>query len=470
MYLGLDLGTSGLKGVIVNDVGEVVASHNASLTVSRPQAGWSEQNPQDWVDAARDVLATLRPHLPFVRAIGLSGQMHGATCLDKSGAPLRPAILWNDTRAAKEAAALDENAELKAIFGNITFPGFTAPKILWMKHHEPAIYAKIDKVLLPKDYLRFWLSGELLSDLSDASGTAWLDIGKRDWSDELLAASGLRREHMPRLVEGSEVSSQLRQRIAEDFGFSDDVIIAGGAGDNAATAMGLDIVAPGNAFVSLGTSGVVFAANDSFQPDTASALHAFCHAIPARWHQMGVTLSATDCLNWFARQFDAKPADLVNQLGAFSTPSSELFMPFLGGERTPYNSATLRASFHNISHDTDRAALTRAVLEGVCFSLKTCFDLMEQSAGRIDAITAVGGGAQSDYWLSLLATIFNRAVMRPVGAENAAAIGAARLGAMALGADFPLSKDAACFEPQAIHDAYLEKFKAYTATINRSDL
>ncbi len=461
MYLGLDLGTSGLKGVLVDEAGTIHATHTAAISAQHPHSGWSEQDPQSWIQAARAVLQSLGD-LSQVRAIGLSGQMHGATCLDAKGEVIRPCILWNDTRAHEEAAALDAMPMFRDVTGNIVFPGFTAPKILWMQKHEPENFARMDKVLLPKDYLRFWLTGEFVSETSDASGTSWLDVGARQWSAELVEASGLSMDAMPALVEGWEASAKIRAALAREFGLSADTVVAGGAGDNAATAMGLDIVKPGTGFFSLGTSGVVFAANAAFHPDPASALHAFCHAAPATWHQMGVTLSATDSLNWLARQLDEKPAALVNAIGDLEAPTAELFLPFLGGERTPYNSATLRAEFKNLGHSTDRAALTRAVLEGVSFSLKTCLDLMENSDGAVKKLLAVGGGAQSDYWLELLATILEREIIRPEGAENAAAIGAARLGAQALGEDIALYAKENIFKPDLEHTkSFAEKYLVY---------
>ena len=468
MYLGLDLGTSSLKGVIVSESGEVIASKTHALDISRPHAGWSEQNPADWIDAAKIVLRGLRRKLPKVRAVGLAGQMHGATCLDKAGRAIRPCLLWNDMRAHAEAEKLDTQDDLKAIFGNITFAGFTAPKLLWMREHEPENYAQIAKVVLPKDYLRYWLTNAFISEMSDASGTAWLDIQRRDWSDDLLNASGLSRAQMPKLIEGSEASGIIQHGVAQAFGFANRVVVAGGAGDNAASAIGLDIISAQKAFISLGTSGVVFAASDKFRPNPASALHAFAHAIPNTWHQMGVTLSATDCVNWLARQLGERPTELTN-MGAMQSPTPELFLPFLGGERTPYNSAKLRASFRNLGHDTDRNALVRAVLEGVSFSLKECFDLMEKSQGSIDDILVVGGGAQSDDWLSLLATIFGKTIRRPHAAEHAAAIGAARLGALAIDEDFEIASHATHFDPHLYSDAYQAKYAQYLHAI-QSDI
>ena len=295
MYIGLDLGTSGLKALLIDPDQRILGEAQSPLTVSRPQPGWSEQGAEDWITAADIVMAALRDahDLRGVRAIGLSGQMHGATLLDKDARPLRPAILWNDTRAAQEAAILDANPAFRTKTGNIVFPGFTAPKLVWVAGNEPEVFAATALVLLPKDTLRLWLTGEAISDMSDASGTSWLDVGARDWSDDLLAECGLSREQMPRLVEGSEASAVLRPELASHWGMSADVIVAGGGGDNAASAVGAGVVKAGQGFVSLGTSGVLFAASDAYHPEPATAVHTFAHALPSMWHQMGVILPAT---------------------------------------------------------------------------------------------------------------------------------------------------------------------------------
>ncbi|MEL7127015.1 MAG: xylulokinase, partial [Pseudomonadota bacterium] len=298
MYLGLDLGTSGVKALLISDEQTVIGSATAPLQVTRPHPGWSEQDPDSWISATEAALRQLAGayDLSGVRGIGLSGQMHGATLLDAADTVLRPCILWNDTRSAAEAASMDANPIFRAQTGNIVFPGFTAPKLAWVKAHEPEIFAKTARVLLPKDYVRLWLTGEPVSEMSDAAGTSWLDVGARDWSDDLLAATDLGREHMPRLVEGSQPSGQLRDGVATPFGLRAGIPVAGGAGDNAASAVGVGVARPGEGFVSLGTSGVLFAAADGYAPDPATALHTFCHALPGQWHQMGVILAATDAL------------------------------------------------------------------------------------------------------------------------------------------------------------------------------
>jgi xylulokinase len=432
MYIGLDLGTSGLKAVLIDDRQQVLAEATAPLNVSRPHEGWSEQAPADWIAAAEAVLDRLAPHgLGQVQGIGLSGHMHGATLLDAADQVLRPCILWNDTRSHAEAAEMDEDPLFRRVTGNIVFPGFTAPKLLWVQRHEPGVWAKVAKVLLPKDYLRLWLTGEHVAEMSDAAGTSWLDTGARDWSDDCLAATGLTRAQMPRLVEGSQVSGTLRSALASRWGLSSAVVVAGGGGDNAASGVGVGVVRAGDAFVSLGTSGVLFAANDGYQPDAATAVHTFCHALPGTWHQMGVILSATDSLNWYAGLVGQSAAALTGELGALQAPGKALFMPYLGGERTPLNNAAIRGAFLGLEHATDRAAGTRAVLEGVTFAIRDCRDALAATGTQLQRLLAVGGGSRSDYWLAAIATALDCPVQVPVAGDFGGAFGAARLAIMA---------------------------------------
>ncbi|WP_127901441.1 xylulokinase [Solirhodobacter olei] len=433
MYLGLDLGTSGLKAILIDDAQKMVAEASAPLTVSRPADGWSEQSPADWIAAAEQVFDALAAQhsLSAVRGLGLSGQMHGATLIDASGEVLRPCILWNDTRAFAEAAELDADPVFREVTGNIVFPGFTAPKLVWVRKHEPKIFDRIAKVLLPKDYLRLWLTGDHVAEMSDAAGTSWLDTGARDWSDGLLAATELSRDNMPRLVEGSEVSGMIRPELATRWGLPRNVVVAGGGGDNAASGVGVGVVRAGEAFVSLGTSGVLFAANDGYQPDPETAVHTFCHALPDTWHQMGVILAATDALNWFAGLVGSDAADLTGGLGALEVPGKTLFLPYLGGERTPLNDAAIRGAFLGLEHATDRAAATRAVLEGVTFAIRDCRDALAATGTKIESLQAVGGGSRSDYWLKAIATALGTPVQLPVSGDFGGAFGAARLALMA---------------------------------------
>lgn len=472
MFLGFDLGTSGVKALLIDHTQKVVATSTAPLEVSRAQDGWSEQDPADWLSAAGDAVDQLkrshRAELSAVKAIGLSGQQHGATILDAADKPLRPAILWNDTRAHEEASALDAIPEFRRTVGSVIFPGFTAPKLVWTAKHEPGVFESAAKVLLPKDYLRLWLTGDHASDMSDASGTGWLDVAQRSWSAMLLEQSGMRLEQMPRLCEGTEVSGRLRHELASRWGMG-AVDVAGGGGDNAASAMGIGAVSEGDAFVSLGTSGVIFAANDTFRPKPESAVHTFCHAMPGKWHQMGVILSATDALNWFAGIAGAKPDDLTANLKDLTAPGSVTFLPYLSGERTPINDTAARGAFCGIGHSDDRDAMTRAILEGVAFALRDNLDALAQAGTNPTKLFAVGGGSRSAYWMEMIATILDLPVHLPADGDFGAAFGAARLGMIAAEGSDPATtctkpQIARTFEPRSdLRDAYFEKFQTFRA-------
>ncbi len=472
MYLGIDLGTSGVKVLLIDQSQAIVDSASAALTVSNPHYGWSEQDPASWITATESSLAELaqRHDLSAVKGIGLSGQMHGATLLNAQHQVIRPCILWNDVRSHIEAESLNSNPVFETVTGNVVFPGFTAPKIAWCAEHERKNFDQIAKVLLPKDYLRYWLTGEFVSEMSDASGTAWLDIGSRRWSSELLDATGLSTDQMPALVEGTDVSGELRRELAEKFGMSKGVVVAGGAGDNAASACGLGTVAPNAAFASLGTSGVLFVSNESFKPNAKSAVHAFCHALPDRWHQMGVILSATDSLNWFSRMVSEEPAALTQALGeTLNSPSHVTFLPYLSGERTPHNDAHIRGVFSGITTSTNRNDMTQSVLDGVSFAFRDNLDALAVAGTQIERVTAVGGGSQSRYWLTSLATCLNRPVEILQDGEFGAAFGAARLGLIAAE---KVSADDVCVAAPAAYiiepvanqvDAYEEAFSRFKA-------
>ena len=436
MYLGIDLGTSGVKLLLVDAAQKVVGTTSAAIDVSRPHPGWSEQDPADWISATRKAIEALKAThgraLTAVRGIGLSGHMHGATLLGSDDSVLRPCILWNDTRSHKEAAALDADPRFRKITGNIVFPGFTAPKLAWVKAHEPEIFGKVRKVLLPKDYLRLWLTGEHISELSDSAGTSWLDTGARKWSAELLAATDLSEDHMPALVEGTQPGGLLRRDLAAEWGLGETVVVAGGAGDNAASACGMGTVKGGQAFVSLGTSGVLFAANDAYLPNPESAVHAFCHALPGTWHQMGVILSATDSLNWLSGVSGRDAAELTKALGNdLRAPTGVTFLPYLSGERTPHNDAVIRGSFTGLGHESDVATLTQAVLEGVAFAFRDSLRALQAAGTTIERATAVGGGSRSRYWLRSIATALGVPIEIPADGDFGAAFGAARLGLIA---------------------------------------
>jgi len=474
MYLGLDLGTSGVKALLIDGDQKIIGSANGSLDVSRPHPGWSEQDPEHWVRATKEAVAGLKAKFPkelaAVKGIGLSGQMHGATLLDADDKVLRPCILWNDTRSYKEAAQLDANPIFRKLTGNIVFPGFTAPKLAWVKNNEPEIFAKVAKVLLPKDFLRLWLTGEHISEMSDSAGTSWLDTGARKWSAELLAATDLSEKQMPSLVEGTDQAGKLRGELLSEWGMADGVVVAGGAGDNAASAIGMGTVSHGAAFVSLGTSGVLFAATDSYLPKPESAVHAFCHALPKTWHQMGVILSATDALNWHSKVSGKAAADLVSELGdSLKAPSGVTFLPYLSGERTPHNDAVIRGAFLGLEHESSRAVLTQAVLEGVTFAIRDNLEALKSAGTQIERVTAIGGGSRSRYWLASIATSLGVPVDIPADGDFGAAFGAARLGLIAATGADPVSvctapKTETTIDPVAgLSEAYEAAYGRYRA-------
>ena len=443
MYLGIDLGTSEVKVLLLASDGSVVGTAGTPFTVSRPKPRWSEQNPLDWWNGTRAALFALRDKFPQefaqIRGIGLSGQMHGAVLLDSEDRVLRPAILWNDMRSDKECDELTERAsELHQIAGNLAMPGFTAPKLLWVQHNEPDIFNRTACVLLPKDYLRLHLTGTKVSDPSDAAGTLWLDVARRDWSDELLAACNMTRAQMPALAEGSEPSGTLLPALARELGLPNGVVVAAGGGDNAASAVGIGATEPGDGFLSLGTSGVLCVVGDRFRPNPSSAVHAFCHAIPDRWHQMSVVLSAASCLRWVCKLTSTDEPTLLAEIAALDPAALEiapLFLPYLSGERTPHNDPYAQGVFFGMTHATDRALLGYAVLEGVTLALTDGLDALQAAGTEVHALSLLGGGARSKYWGQLLADALNTRTRTHGGGETGAALGAARLGWLAAGGD-----------------------------------
>lgn len=449
MYLGIDIGTSSVKTVLFDREQRLLGQASQSLSVQRPHPGWSEQDPQAWWDAVEMTIDEIaRAHdLAGLRGIGLSGQMHGAVCLDHDDRVIRPAILWNDGRAMAECAELEAAfPRSRAVAGNIAMPGFTAPKILWLRRHEPEVFARIDTVLLPKDYIRFRLTGHHVSEMSDASGTLWLDVASRDWSDDLLEATGLTRAHMPRLVEGSQPSGELLPGLAARWGVTGPVVVAGGAGDNAAAACGVGVVTPGSAFVSIGTSGVLFVSNARFSPNTEGAVHAFCHAIPETWHQMGVILSASDSLEWLARIAGKKPAELAGAV-TVDGPSDVTFLPYLSGERTPHNDAAARGAFVGLAQTHGLADMTQAVLEGVAYAFADCQRVLKDAGTDFASALAVGGGARSETWLRIIASVLDRPLALAADSDVGAALGAARLAICAAEGDDPA---AVCAAPEIV--------------------
>ncbi|NBW24249.1 MAG: xylulokinase [Betaproteobacteria bacterium] len=443
MFLGIDVGTSEVKVLLLADDHRVIDTAGSALEISRPHPGHSEQNPADWWSATCAAQATLRAKNPSayaaVRAIGLSGQMHGAVLLDSADRVLRPAILWNDVRSDQECLdMMRELPDLPQRAGSLAMPGFTAPKLRWVQQHEPHLFAQIAKVLLPKDYVRLQLTGEYACDMSDASGTMWLDVEKRAWSPALLALTGLHEAQMPRLVEGSEAGGALSASAAATLGLPAGIVVAGGGGDNAASAVGMGAVDAGEGFLSLGTSGVLFVVTPRYQPNADSATHAFCHALPQRWHQMSVMLSAASCLQWAAGALGLDSAAAVEAKAASLPPGARetapLFLPYLSGERTPHNDAHVRGSFHGLSHSTDQAALAYAVMEGVTFGLNDGLRALQAAGSSPKQLSLVGGGARSAFWAQQLASALNLDIVTHPESAAGGALGAARLGWLATGA------------------------------------
>lgn len=443
MYLGLDLGTTGLRGILVDSSGHVIGDSTVEILTKTPKPGWSEQSPLDWIDACKKVIKQLRAvhHSAFssLRGIGLSGHMHGATLIDENNNVLRPCILWNDTRSLIEANELDQLQEMRTITGNIVFPGFTAPKLLWVRKFEPHIFNQIAKVLLPKDYLRLWLTGDYISDYSDSAGTSWLNVKTRQWSPTALEISHMRMNQMPCLVEGSELGGELKNDLRQKWGLPNRVVVAGGAGDNAAAACGIGSVDDGTGFISLGTSGVLLVAREEYAPAPQTAVHCFCHAIPNKWIQMGVILSATNSLNWLSRNLN-QPVEALNAKlpDEINGPSLAKFLPYLSGERTPHNDSLIRGAFLNLDITSEPTDLTQAVMEGVAFAMRDCLEALRKTGTSPNKLIAVGGGAQSNHWLKSLATILDLPLELPKGSEFGAAIGAARLAICADGVATPL--------------------------------
>jgi len=443
-FLGLDIGTSSVKALLIDAEQKVVAEASTPLNVSWPHPLWSEQDPDDWFGGVETAVAALRRQAPkefsALTGIGLSGQMHGATFLDASDKPLRPAILWNDGRSFAECRELEATVpDFRRRAGNLAMPGFTAPKAMWVAKHEPDVFAATRRILLPKDYVRLKLSGEAVSDMSDAAGTLWLDIDHRRWDETLVAASGLKLSHMPRLVEGSEISAYLLPEIAAAWGLEGRQIpIAGGGGDNAASAVGVGAVEAGEGFVSLGTSGVVFSVTDKYVSLPERTLHAFCHALPGRWHGMSVMLSAASALAWVAGLIGRgdQIGAAIDEAEAFAqsldaVASAPIFLPYLSGERTPHNDAQATGMFAGLRAAHGADALIYATLEGVAFSFADGVDVLADAGARPVTPLLVGGGARSGYWGQLISDATGLTIDVAAGAEAGAALGAARLGMLA---------------------------------------
>ena len=442
--LGIDLGTSAAKVVVVDERQAVRASAEAPLTTSHPSALASEQDCDSWWQAVAAALDRIRAESPAamaeVEAIGLSGQMHATVLLDAADRPIRPAMLWNDGRAHAEADELKRlGPELAAELGVPALAGFTAPKLLWLMRHEPATLARTRSLLLPKDLIRLHLTGEHATDPSDAAGTWLLDEARRTWSPRAIAALGLDPALLPRLVEGSAPSGTVRPDIARRFGWRDGVVVAGGGGDTMVGGVGIGAVEDGRAFVGLSTSSQIFVAADAHRPAPERVVHAFCHAIPNRWCQMAALLNGASVLSFLAHLLGdtSIPAMLAEVEAQFRGPSRLLVLPYLSGERTPHDAPYARGVLFGLSGDTSRADIVQAALEGVAFSLADARDALAAAGVRVASAGVIGGGARSRFWTRLIASVLDVELRVYAGGERGPAFGAARLARLALGRDDP---------------------------------
>jgi xylulokinase len=443
--LGIDLGTSELKAILLDARGAVLAQAGARVSVTRRHSGWSEQNPAHWWQACVEALEQLRNDQPQawdrVECIGLSGQMHGAVLLDAADQVLYPAILWDDSRAVAQAEQLNRDfPDYPQATGSLAMAGLTAPKLLWVQAHEPQVFARIDCVLSPKDYLRLLLTGEKVSDLSDAAGTLWLDVARREWFEPMLHATGLNVTQMPRLREADQVSGGLSAEAGQLLGLPADLPVAAGGGDNPVSAVGIGAINAGDAFVTLGTSAAIVAITGHAAGNPPSAVHSFCHALPNRWYTMGAMLAGASCLRWVTRLLGQPDEQTLLNLVQTQLPVDQpvavtqpLFLPYLAGERTPHNDPLLRGGFMSLGHDSTPAMLGYAVLEGVGFGLLDAMNAALSAGATVNACALVGGGARSEYWAQLLANILDREVYTLLGSELSACIGAAKLGFLAIG-------------------------------------
>jgi xylulokinase len=431
--VGLDVGTTGVKAVALSAEGEVLATASHGYPLSTPRAGWSEQDPEDWWQASEAALGEVASGHE-VAGIGLSGQMHGLVVLDDAGRVIRPAILWNDQRTAAECAEIEERIGLErlvALTGNRALTGFTAPKLLWLRRHEPDAYARVSRVLLPKDYVRLRLTGEWAIDASDASGTLLLDVGRRAWSEDVLDALDLPAAWLPPVLESPDQAGL----VAASNTVLQGTAVAAGAGDQPAAAVGVGADRPGVLSVVLGTSGVVLAPLPAYAHDPGARVHAFCHAVPGAWQAMGVMLSAAGSLQWFHERLapDVPFARLVEEAEAWEPGAGGLlFLPYLAGERTPHADPDARGAFVGLELRHDRGALVRAVLEGVAFGLRDCLDLLRPLGVAADRARVSGGGARSRLWLRIVASVLD-VPLELTESEEGSALGAALLGGVAGG-------------------------------------
>ncbi|CZF82785.1 Xylulose kinase [Grimontia celer] len=473
-YLGIDIGTSAVKVILMGENGDVLDSQSESYGFDSPHSLWREQNPEIWWTGTRAAMTKIRTRQSYawsaVAGIGLSGQMHGAVCLDQQNNPVRPAILWNDGRAFKECDTLNQQLpHLGESSGVPAMPGFTAPKLLWLKQFEPDTFSKIHKVILPKDYVRLKLTGELCTDVSDAAGTLWLNEHLRSWDENVLAASGITTSHMPKLIEGNEISGTLTVETAVEFGLSIETPVCGGGGDAAVGGIGIGAINEGDAFVSLGTSGQIFVAKERYVANPQKLVHAFAHAIPDRWYQMACLLNGASPLAWFGSICGQPVPTLLEEAEQHGTGNgSEMFLPYLSGERTPHNNPFATGSFQGVTSTTERHHMTQAILEGIAYSLRDCLNALSEDGLPFQELGAIGGGARSRYWLQMIADVLEVPINQYVGGETGPALGAARLAMISVQGGrleevctTPAVSEA--FQPKADRQAYhREKYQIFT--------
>jgi xylulokinase len=435
VLVGLDVGTGGARAVAVDESGEIVAEASSEYPLHSPHPGWTEQDPDDWWEGAKEVVKYVATQTgEQVAGVGLTGQMHGSVFLDSSDEVIRPALLWNDQRTGRQCDEITRavgEERLISISGNPALTGFQAPKIVWLREEEPENFGRVSRVLLPKDYVRLRLTGEYATDASDAAGTLLLDMRVRDWSGEILDALEIPQDWMPEVYEGPESTGVLRESVAEELGLPSGIPVAAGGGDNAAAAVGTGIVGPGLVNSSVGTSGVLFAHASEFNPDPSGRLHAFCHAVPGAYHLMGVTLSAGGSLSWWRETLGGDYDELV-EAASDVRPGSEglVFLPYLSGERTPHLDPKARGAFFGLTARHGVEHMTRAVMEGVIFSLRDSLDIMRGLGIPVEDVRATGGGARSDLWRQLQADIYGTPIRRTV-ADEGPAYGAALLAGVA---------------------------------------
>ena len=481
-YIGIDLGTSAVKLLLVNEAGEIQNTVSEDYPLYFPQPGWSEQDPTDWWNACVTGVRKLLTGFDAARVVGIGvgGQMHGLVALDENDAVIRPAILWNDGRTGEETEWLNTvigKEKLSSLTANIAFAGFTAPKLLWMQKHEQDFFARIAKIMLPKDYINYRLTGVHACDFSDASGMLLLDVEHRRWSKEMLEICGMREAQMPRLFESYEIIGAVKPEIAAVLGLSEAVQVAAGAGDNAAAAVGTGVVGEGGCNISLGTSGTLFISSESFGVDPHNALHAFCHA-DGGWHLMGCMLSAASCNKWLCEDILHTSDYAAEQAGITEDKLGNnrvFFLPYLMGERSPINDVDARGCFIGMSMDTARGDLVQAVLEGVSFALRDSFEVARSLGLSVDRSRLCGGGAKSPLWRAILANVLNVPLDIP-RTEEGPGYGAAMLAMVGTGAYESVSAcaDALCRvretvtpdpEIAARYEAQYRKFREIYPTV-----